>query len=108
MGRKIQNDDGEMFTGLLALELRGQLASHSMTIRDAAKLLGHSRPTLSNWLNNKVPIPVSVAFRLCELVGTPLSEVVDRAYARYLKEANMIEEVRLAARNLSPRFTPPH
>lgn len=86
MRRNVDKTRGDVFTAMVAAEVKGVMAVHGLTIASVGRILGHDASVMSNWLNGKRALPISVAMRICDLADTPLAVVVDRAWQRFLRE----------------------
>ncbi|WP_211587076.1 helix-turn-helix domain-containing protein [Mobiluncus mulieris] len=86
MKQNFSKNDGDIFTAMVAAEVKGVMATRGLTIAKVAAELGHAASVMSNWLNGKRALPISVAMRICDLADTPLAVVVDRAWQRFLRE----------------------
>lgn len=82
MGKKLENPRGDEFTRLVALELKGKVASQEWTMTQLSEATGHAPATLSNWFTNRRPLPLGVALTICETIDASLTEIVERAYKR--------------------------
>jgi transcriptional regulator with XRE-family HTH domain len=87
----------KLFAEYVGSELKGLIASHGYSQGKIADAIGHARPSLSNWLNNKPSIPIEVAQKICEYLDAELQTIVARAYDRVEKELGPYQDNHPAA-----------
>lgn len=73
---------GLRFLDCVAAELRTQLADNDMSVRQVALKLGKAPTVAGEWLSGKKVLPVHFAYNICQTVGLPIGDLVDRAEAR--------------------------
>lgn len=70
------------FARFVALELKGRIISQGFTAKAVAEGIGRPAATLNRWLNNKLPLPLTVLCEISELIGVEPADVVRLAYDR--------------------------
>ncbi|QAB18314.1 hypothetical protein Leucomu_10650 [Leucobacter muris] len=72
----------ERFVQCIAAELRTQLSLRELSTRQIALTLGKAPSIAGEWLNGKKVLPVHFAYNVCQALGFPVEDLVDRAEAR--------------------------
>lgn len=97
---------GLRFLDCVAAELRTQLADSDMSVRQVALKLGKAPTVAGEWLSGKKVLPVHFAYNICQTVGLPIGDLVDRAEARIDLYPEDDDEFQNATTELS-ESTPP-
>jgi len=78
----MDTESAEAFNTAIGAQMRAEIAAHGYTVKGAAEAMGISRGVLIRYLDGERNIPISVAARLADLFGLPLSTLVQRAEDR--------------------------
>lgn len=73
---------GEEFSKFVALELKGRIIAQGFTAKAVAAGIGKPAATLNRWLNNKLPLPISILCEVAEFIGVFPADIVSLAYDR--------------------------
>lgn len=96
---------GLRFLDCVAAELRTQLADNDMSVRQVALKLGKAPSVAGEWLSGKKVLPVHFAYNICQTVGLPIEDLVDRAEARIDLYPEDDDEAQITSTDLAS--TPP-
>lgn len=83
---------GDRFAELVALELRGAMASRGFVAQHVASRIGIHSVSLSRYLNGHRVMPSSVVSTVAEVIGVEPQEIVGRAYERLLDELGPVSD----------------
>lgn len=73
---------GDEFAKYVALELKGRIVSRGFTAKAVAEGIGRPSATFNRWLNNKLPLPLSVLCEAAEFIDCDPQEIVSLSYDR--------------------------
>ena len=80
------NERGKEFSRLLSLELKGAISAYGFTVKAVVEKVGVDYSTLSRYFKGSRALPATVLNDACEVIGASPDELVQRAYARLIKE----------------------
>lgn len=72
----------DRFLQCVAAELRTQLASRNISVRQISIKLGKAPSVTGEWLNGRKVLPVYFAFNVCNAINVSIVDLVDRAEER--------------------------
>ena len=82
----IREERAQLFSKYVSAEVKGAIIAREHTVSDVALAIGHHPPTLTNWLNAKRELPLSVMAKVCEEIGVEPGTITQRAYDRLVYE----------------------
>ncbi|MGV4377973.1 helix-turn-helix domain-containing protein [Trueperella pyogenes] len=83
----IRDQRAQQYSKYVSAELKGLIISRGFTAKNVAQAIGHQQPNMTNWLNAKREMPLSVMLKICEEIGVEPGMVTQRAYDRLVFEA---------------------
>lgn len=87
---------GELFSKLLALELKASIITSGHTMRFVSEQIGTHPTTISKYVRGTRILPSDTFSRACEVIGVSPDELVERAYDRLLDELGPYKESHLS------------